>query len=114
MIINDIYDLGLSENVVYPIVPNGFADHYPVMKNGYFIGNIPNIFRSKPIPRLHIDTIQKTNLRVGRLPHAMDDAAGQLSTTASTAPRSPGAPSWGESQGCPKVWSHTVKRVVKQ
>ena len=21
--------LGLSENVVYPIVPNGFADHYP-------------------------------------------------------------------------------------
>ena len=23
-------DLGLSENVVYPIVPNGFADHYPV------------------------------------------------------------------------------------
>ena len=26
--------LGVSENVVYPIVPNGFADHYPVMKNG--------------------------------------------------------------------------------
>ena len=24
--------LGLSENVVYPIVPNGFADHYPVFK----------------------------------------------------------------------------------
>ena len=22
-------NLGLSENVVYPIVPNGFADHYP-------------------------------------------------------------------------------------
>ena len=21
--------LGVSENVVYPIVPNGFADHYP-------------------------------------------------------------------------------------
>ena len=21
--------LGMSENVVYPIVPNGFADHYP-------------------------------------------------------------------------------------
>ena len=21
--------MGLSENVVYPIVPNGFADHYP-------------------------------------------------------------------------------------
>ena len=27
-------NLGVSENVVYPIVPNGFADHYPVMKNG--------------------------------------------------------------------------------
>ena len=27
--------MGLSENVVYPIVPNGFADHYPVLKNGY-------------------------------------------------------------------------------
>ena len=25
-------DLGVSENVVYPIVPNGFADHYPVFK----------------------------------------------------------------------------------
>ena len=22
-------ELGVSENVVYPIVPNGFADHYP-------------------------------------------------------------------------------------
>ena len=24
--------MGLSENVVYPIVPNGFADHYPGFK----------------------------------------------------------------------------------
>ena len=30
MVING--NLGLSENVVYPIVPNGFADHYPVFK----------------------------------------------------------------------------------
>ena len=37
--------MGVSENVVYPIVPNGFADHYPVIKKGYFIGSIPNIFR---------------------------------------------------------------------
>ena len=35
---------GVSENVVYPIVPNGFADHYPVMKNGYFIGKIKPTF----------------------------------------------------------------------
>ena len=27
-----IWDMGVSENVVYPIVPNGFADHYPVFK----------------------------------------------------------------------------------
>ena len=25
-------ETGLSENVVYPIVPNGFHDHYPVFK----------------------------------------------------------------------------------
>ena len=24
--------VGVSENVVYPIVPNGFADHYPYKK----------------------------------------------------------------------------------
>ena len=24
--------MGVSENVVYPIVPNGFADHYPQKK----------------------------------------------------------------------------------
>ena len=41
--------MGVSENVVYPIVPNGFADHYPVMKNGYFIGNINPTFSDKPI-----------------------------------------------------------------
>ena len=32
--------MGLSENVVYPIVPNGFADHYPYDKWLYIIGNI--------------------------------------------------------------------------
>ena len=26
------WEMGLSENVVHPIVPNGFADHYPVFK----------------------------------------------------------------------------------
>ena len=42
--------MGVSENVVYPIVPNGFADHEIPMKNCYFIGNI-NInptFSDKP------------------------------------------------------------------
>ena len=44
--------LGVSENRLNPIVANGFADHYPVMKNGYSLSlgiNSPNIFRSKPI-----------------------------------------------------------------
>ena len=27
-----IFQMGVSENVVYPIVPNGFADHYPYEK----------------------------------------------------------------------------------
>ena len=32
--------MGVSENVVYPIVPNGFADHYPYEKWLAIIGNI--------------------------------------------------------------------------
>ena len=31
--------------IVYPCVPNGFADHYPVFKWLLNYGNIPNIFR---------------------------------------------------------------------
>ena len=27
-------DMGVSEKIVYPIVPNGFADHEIPMKNG--------------------------------------------------------------------------------
>ena len=27
-----ICQMGVSENVVYPILPNGFADHYPYEK----------------------------------------------------------------------------------
>ena len=41
--------LGVSENVVYPIVPNGFADHYPYEKWLYIIGNINPTFSDKPI-----------------------------------------------------------------
>ena len=35
--------------VVYPIVPNGFADHYPVFKWLQLIGNINPTFSDKPI-----------------------------------------------------------------
>ena len=28
------FHMDMSENVVYPIVPNGFADHYPYYING--------------------------------------------------------------------------------
>ena len=34
---------------------SGFADHYPVMKNGYFMGNIPNIFRQTQIAGSMLD-----------------------------------------------------------
>ena len=37
--------LGVSENWLNPIVPNGFAHHYPVFKWLAIIGNTPNIFR---------------------------------------------------------------------
>ena len=42
-------NMGVSENVVYPKKPNGFADHYPYYINSYFIGNLPNIFRQSQI-----------------------------------------------------------------
>ena len=42
------YDMGLSENVVYPIEPNGFADHYPYEKWLATIGNINPTFSDKP------------------------------------------------------------------
>ena len=41
--------MGVSENFVYPIVPNGFADHDPVFKKGYFIGKINPTFSDKAI-----------------------------------------------------------------
>ena len=41
--------LGVSENVVYPIVPNGFADHYPYEKWLAIIGNINPTFSDKTI-----------------------------------------------------------------
>ena len=46
--------MGVSENVVYPIVPNGFADHYPYEKYGYFIGNINPTFSDKPTCPNHV------------------------------------------------------------
>ena len=39
--------MGLSENVVYPIVANGFADHYPYEKWLAIIGGIP-YFQTNP------------------------------------------------------------------
>ena len=41
--------MSVSENVVYPIVPNGFADQTIPMKNGYFIGKINPTFSDKAI-----------------------------------------------------------------
>ena len=37
--------MGVSENVVYPILNPMVLLIIIPMKNGYFIGNIPNIFR---------------------------------------------------------------------
>ena len=43
--------MGLSENVVYPIVPNGFADHYPYEKWLFHWGYSP--FSDIPKYMLH-------------------------------------------------------------
>ena len=40
--------------IVYPIVPNGFADHYPVFKWLAIIGNINPTFSDKPTLLFHI------------------------------------------------------------
>ena len=45
--------MGVSENVVYPIVPNGFADHYPYNKWLFHWEYIPNIFRQTHICELN-------------------------------------------------------------
>ena len=45
----DMAHMGLSENVVYPIVPNGFADHSPYEKWLAIIGNINPTFSDKAI-----------------------------------------------------------------
>ena len=42
-------DMAVSENVVYPCVPNGFADQTIPFLNGYFIGKINPIFRQTHI-----------------------------------------------------------------
>ena len=51
--------MGVSENVVYPIVPNGFADHYPVFKWLAIIGNINPTFSGPnpdvPLPCLKVN-----------------------------------------------------------
>ena len=42
-------DGGVSENRLNPIVPNGFADHYPVLKWLLIIGNMNPTFSDKPM-----------------------------------------------------------------
>ena len=41
------FNVGVSENVVYPFLPNGFADHYPVFKWLAIIGKINPTFSDK-------------------------------------------------------------------
>ena len=43
-----MYNMGVSENVVYPFLPNGFADHYPVFKWLYVIGEYSQNFQTNP------------------------------------------------------------------
>ena len=43
--LNGSMSIWVCLKIVYPIVPNGFADPYPVFKWLAIIGNIANIFR---------------------------------------------------------------------
>ena len=45
--------------IVYPIVPNGFHDHYPYEKWLAIIGNIPNIFRQTHISLVSMSTCRR-------------------------------------------------------
>ena len=38
---NYVYNIWVCLKIVHPIVPNGFADHYPYEKWLAIIGNIP-------------------------------------------------------------------------
>ena len=51
--------MGLSENVVYPVVPNGFADHYPVFKWLFQREYTP--FSDKPILHSYVTNYQRVN-----------------------------------------------------
>ena len=44
---SDTLHVGVSENVVYPIVPNGFADHYPYEK--WLFDREYTLFSDKPM-----------------------------------------------------------------
>ena len=52
--------MGLSENVVYPIVPNGFADHYPKKKLLYNWGYTP--FSDEPWTKYPGELIAKKGI----------------------------------------------------
>jgi hypothetical protein len=40
--------MGVSENVVYPFLPNGFADHYPYFSMAISLGILTQHFQTDP------------------------------------------------------------------
>ena len=53
--------MGLSENVVYPIVPNGFADHYPPKKMAISLGILTQHFQTNPNGLLEVSGVLTGN-----------------------------------------------------
>ena len=51
--------MGLSENVVYPIVPNGFADHYPYIQWLFHWGFGPHF---QTHPHHHLKSPETTSI----------------------------------------------------
>ena len=56
----------VSENVVYPIVPNGFADHYPYEQMAISLGILIQHFQTNPYIVITIfkDTLWWTNIAI--------------------------------------------------
>ena len=85
--------MGLSENRLNPIVPNGFADHYPYEKWLNFIGKINPTFSDKPI--------WSSLWHSFRWPH--DATTGRLVYFVRQRPPFPGVPVDPASAGEPKT-----------
>ena len=73
-------NLGVSENVVYPFLPNGFADHYPVFKL-LFHWEYTQHFQTNPSSVRQVSRFPENGVREV---HFAEASQGLLGTSLST------------------------------